>query len=92
VTYADGSSSTADVNVTDWTSDSPMDGNTIAVQTAYLNTFDGGRWEIAGYVFAASVPTDPDKTIASVTLPSPSEGDLHVFAFGYAARRAAATP
>jgi predicted alpha-1,2-mannosidase len=84
VTYADGSSSTADVNFADWT-EPPMDGSTIAVQTAYLNTSDGGRWEIAGHVFAVSVPTDPDKTISSVTLPAASEGDLHVFAFGYAA-------
>jgi aminopeptidase N len=70
VTYADGSSCTADVNFTDWIlgfgEDPVMPGNTIAAQTPYLNTIDGHRWVSVGE------PGQHDSGPASV---GPTAGD-----------------
>jgi predicted alpha-1,2-mannosidase len=83
ITYTDGTASTANVGFSDWTlgggGGSPQFGNTIVATTPYRNSGDGPQ-SIKTYVFAAAVPVDKTKTVASVTLPSTfSEGSFNVF-------------
>jgi predicted alpha-1,2-mannosidase len=87
--YADGSKAQYWLGLSDWTlgagSAKPSFGNQIAATTSYRNCqgCSGGRDNTSAYVFATSVPVDPGKTLASVTLPDgATQGDLHVFALG----------
>ncbi|MDF3292520.1 lectin [Streptomyces silvisoli] len=87
VTYTDGSTSKATVGFSDWTlnagASSPIPGDTTVVSTPYRDTGDGGRDTVKTYVFATKVPIDPDKRVASITLPVTDSGSAHIFAIGY---------
>jgi hypothetical protein len=84
VHYTDGTSHTATLSFTDW-AQSPANGNITAATTPYRNADDGTTQAITMYVFAAEVPVDSSKTVASVTLPSVADhvgnnASMHVFA------------
>jgi hypothetical protein len=88
VTYADGSTQTAQVGFGDWTlfagGEGVQFGNTIALQMPYRNA-SGGMEQVNTYVFATAPIALAGKPVASVTLPaSVNGGDLHVFAVGAA--------
>jgi predicted alpha-1,2-mannosidase len=83
VNYTDGSSSTATLGFSDWTlaggGGSVQFGNVVAVSTPYRN-YTSGKDGVKTYVFAASVPLDSGKTVASVKLPSSlSQGAIGIF-------------
>ena len=85
VNYTDGTSSTQTVSFTDW-AQSPGGGDTAVATMPYRNAVSGGSQSITMYVFAATVPVDSSKTVASVTFPSVSSGvgsgttAMHIFA------------
>lgn len=85
VSYTDGSTSTATLGMSDWTlgggSGSPQFGNAIAATTPYRDTLDGSSQTINTYVFAATIPVDNTKTVASITLPATiNHGSIGIFA------------
>jgi IPT/TIG domain len=87
--YSDGSTATYWLGLSDWTlgagHSQPSFGNKIAVTTPYRNCAgcSGGRDSTATYVFSTTLPVDPAKTLASITLPpGATQGELHVFAVG----------
>ncbi|MFL6075819.1 MAG: lectin [Mycobacteriales bacterium] len=88
VHYTDGSSQNLPVGMSDWTlgagSFPPIAGNTIVATTPYRNTTDGDRENVTTYLFTADGQLTAGKTVASVTLPTPTGGDFHVFAVGAA--------
>jgi predicted alpha-1,2-mannosidase len=87
--YADGSSARFELGFSDWTLGAnraqPSFGNTVAARTTYRNCGCGAD-QVDTYVFGASLPLDPAKTLSSVTLPTGADrGTLHVFAIGTSA-------
>ncbi len=83
ITYTDGTSQTASLGFSDWTSGSPSFGNGTAASTPYRNSAGGSSQQIGTKVFTTNIPIEPGKTVASVTLPSrANQGLLHVFALG----------
>ena len=81
VTYTDGTSTSADVTLSDWVDESPAPGTDFIATT--------GGWDPGGTVPVslsyATVPIDPSKEVASVTFPTVSTGvgqgvnSMHVF-------------
>ncbi|WP_328540953.1 GH92 family glycosyl hydrolase [Streptomyces sp. NBC_00344] len=86
LTYTDGTTQQADIGFSDWTlgggADKPAFGNTIAVHTAYRDVQGGGTDPVDTEIFAtAPIALQAGKQLASVTLPSSTDGGiLHVFA------------
>jgi beta-galactosidase len=85
VTYADGSTATYTLVAGNYF-DAPAPGTTAAFSEATLNNAVGSQGH-PSFVFVATAPLDPSKTVASVTLPALSPevaatgtGFAHVFA------------
>src|SRR6266568_963257 len=68
ITYTDGSTTTATLDVTDWAG-GPTGPEITAVSTPYRNSTGGSSQQLTVSVFEISVPVDSAKTVASVTLP-----------------------
>lgn len=70
VTYADGTTTQAHVSVPDWSAAMLPAGTVVAVDAGVVNGY--GRAQVARHadLYSLSVPTDPSKRLASVTLPS----------------------
>ncbi len=91
ITYTDGSTQSFELGFSDWTlgggGGSVSFGNTVVAKSSYRNTVDSptGKENVTTYLFAASTPLLPGKTVASVTLPQPAnQGQIHVFLMGFA--------
>ncbi len=89
LTYSDGSTARYWLGLSDWTLNGgnaqPSFGNLVAAKTTYRNCANctGGHDNVDTDIFSTSMPVDPGKTLASVTLPSrATRGQLHVFAIG----------
>jgi len=86
VTYTDGTSQQIPVTFGDWTLGAgaypvpPSD--VIAAATPYRDLTSGGSQPVATYIYATSAALEPGKTVASVTLPTGSGGDIGIFAIG----------
>lgn len=86
VHYTNGTSTTENLGFSDWAlganSETPQYGNSIVANMPYR--YEGGSYQkLEMYMFATLIPINPDKTVASVTLPMASDvsgGSLHVFA------------
>jgi hypothetical protein len=86
VTYTDGSTAEFTLALSDWTLESGslevLPENEIVAQMPYRN-YPTGPDPAKPFIFYASAPLDPAKTVASVTLPANTAGhDLHVFSLG----------
>jgi hypothetical protein len=85
ITYTDGTTSTATLGMSDWTlsagGGTPQFGNVIVATTPYRDATDGTNQTINTYVFAATVPVNSSKTVASITLPATvNNGSIGIFA------------
>jgi predicted GH43/DUF377 family glycosyl hydrolase len=76
INYSDGTSSTASLAQTDW-GNPPGAGNQAVAETAYRNQATGPNVHNF-YVDEQSIAVDPDRTVASITLPN--QRNLHIFA------------
>ena len=65
--YTDGTSSTATLTLNDW-AQGPGSGDASVAAMTYRNSFDGSQ-TINMWVYAATVPIDSGKTVASITFP-----------------------
>jgi predicted alpha-1,2-mannosidase len=84
ITYTDGTTSQFPAQFSDWTLGGgpfqPLPGNIDAVSMPYRN-FSGNNQEmVVTHVFAMEAPVNVAKTVASITLPQATGGDMHVFA------------
>jgi predicted alpha-1,2-mannosidase len=86
VTYTDGSTQAIPVTFADWTLGAgayPLpSADTIAATTGYRDLTGGIGQPVKTYLYATSAALDPGKTVASVTLPTGSGGDIGIFAVG----------
>jgi len=83
ITYTDGTTQTATLGLTDWTSGGASFGNGTAATMPYRNSAGGSSQQIGTKVFTTNIALQPGKTVASVTLPDgANQGLLHVFAIG----------
>jgi hypothetical protein len=81
--YTDGTTQSATLGLTDWTSGTASFGNGTAAAMPYRNSASGSSQQIGTKIFTTDIPLQPGKTVASVTLPSrANQGELHVFALG----------
>jgi predicted alpha-1,2-mannosidase len=84
VTYTDGTTSKFTAQFSDWTLGAggfpPVPGNLTAVAMPYRNAAGNQRDNVKTYVFALEAPVSVAKTVASITLPQATGGDMHVFA------------
>jgi predicted alpha-1,2-mannosidase len=86
VTYTDGTTQELPVTFADWTlgdgaySVPPSD--TVAVAIPYRNLTSGIGQPIKTYIYATSAALEAGKTVASVTLPGGSSGNIGIFAIG----------
>lgn len=84
VHYADGTTDTVTLSTPDWSAKPPA-GSTVLASMTYHNSSTTGHTVRGTYVFVQSIPVDPSKTVAAVTLPtiSPTAATgapaLHVF-------------
>jgi hypothetical protein len=85
INYTDGTSSTATVTLNDWAA-GPSGADTAVAALPYRNW--SGQADVGPevYVYSTTVPVDPSKTVASVTLPNVSNTvyggttAMHIFA------------
>ncbi len=95
VHYTDGTSSTFNAVFSDWTlgagGNPPVAGNATAVTTTYRNVTGNQQDPVKTYVFSVTANLTAGKTVASITLPTASGGDAHVFAIGFAGVTAASS-
>lgn len=83
ITYTDGTTQTATLGLSDWTSSSPSFGNGTAASMTYRNSSSGTSQVLGTKVFTTSIALEPDKTVASVAMPDgANQGELHIFALG----------
>jgi Glycosyl hydrolase family 76 len=83
ITYTDGTTQTATLGFTDWTSGTPSFGNGTAAAMSYRNSVGGTSQQIGTKVYTTNIALQPGKTVASVTLPNgANQGELHIFALG----------
>jgi len=83
ITYTDGTTQSATLGFTDWTSGSPSFGNATVAAMSYRNSASGTSQQIGTKVYTTNIALQPGKTVASVTLPNgANQGELHVFALG----------
>jgi predicted alpha-1,2-mannosidase len=84
ITYTDGSTSQFTAKFSDWTLGAggfpPIAGNIDTITTAYRNAAGNNRDNVKTHLFALDAPVSVAKTVASITLPQSSGGDMHVFA------------
>jgi Glycosyl hydrolase family 92 len=86
VTYTDGSTQQVPVTFGDWTLGAgaytvpPSD--TIAATTPYRDLTSGISQPVPTYIYATSAALEAGKTVASVTLPTGSGGNIGIFAIG----------
>ncbi|MHC5545062.1 hypothetical protein ACYOEI_43050, partial [Singulisphaera rosea] len=79
VTYNDGTTSAVTIKLSDWASGGGAPGETIVKQMAYRNTPNGKSSGLSFYVYGYSIALDPNKTVASLTLPS-NNGNIVILA------------
>jgi predicted alpha-1,2-mannosidase len=86
ITYTDGSTQQIPVGFSDWTlgagAFSPLPSDTVVAKIPYRDLIDGGSQAVTMYVYATSATLEPGKTVASVTLPTASGGNIGIFAIG----------
>jgi predicted alpha-1,2-mannosidase len=91
VHYADGSATEAAIGLSDWTlaggTATARADNVVVARMPYRNDFWGQPHAWSTYLFSASVPVDPAKTVVGVTLPRPGTGRMHMFAVGFGGQR-----
>jgi predicted alpha-1,2-mannosidase len=71
VNYTDGTSSTAAISSSDW-AQGPSATETTAATLPYRNSTSGSSQQLTVYVYATTVPIDPNKTVKSITFPNVS--------------------
>jgi predicted alpha-1,2-mannosidase len=71
INYTDGTSSTATITSSDW-ANGPGTTETAAATLPYRNSIDGSSQQLTVYVYATTVPVDPNKTVQSITFPNVS--------------------
>lgn len=71
INYTDGTSSTATLAASDW-ANGPSSTETAVATMSYRNSTGGSSVGPTVYIYATTVPVDPTKTVASITLPSVS--------------------
>ncbi|HEX7737375.1 MAG TPA: hypothetical protein VF458_21185, partial [Ktedonobacteraceae bacterium] len=85
VTYADNSTQTFTLALSDWTlnagTSSPVSGNQKAITTTYRNGPTGKQTKNTYVFFTEITLTNTSSAVTSITLASPGTGTLHVFAF-----------
>ncbi|VTU00864.1 Peptidase S53 propeptide OS=Terriglobus saanensis (strain ATCC BAA-1853 / DSM 23119 / SP1PR4) GN=AciPR4_1641 PE=4 SV=1 [Gemmataceae bacterium] len=69
VNYTDGTKATFTRTLSDWLQPRAATGETVAVQMSQRNKGTGAQ-AVSTYLYAYSLPLDPLKTVASLTLPS----------------------
>ena len=86
ITYTDGSTQSFGLSMADWYNNAPVAGGEIATTTSSWNSSSSTQVPHPVSIYFASVPLDPGKTVASVTLPTVSTGTgngvnaMHIFA------------
>jgi hypothetical protein len=70
----------------------PPAGDTIAATTAYRNLTSGGSQPVKTFIYSTSAALQAGTTVASVTLPTGSGGDIGIFAIGPPERARLAAP
>ncbi len=86
ITYTDGSTQSFSLAMADWYNNAPVAGDQIATTTSSWNFSSSTQVPHPVSVYFTSVPLEPGKTVASVTLPTVSSGAgngvnaLHIFA------------
>jgi len=87
ITYTDGSSQPFTLSFGNWFFDTPVSGTQLLTTSSTWNSPHGSHYPVS--LFFASVPLQPGKTVASVTLPDVSSGvgqapnviaSMHIFA------------
>ena len=71
ITYADGSTASVPLQLTDWSSRRADFGNGVALRMPY-RLGAGGKSLVAVSLFQTSLRLDPDKQIRAISLPAPS--------------------
>ncbi len=86
VTYTDGTTQSFSIVMADWYNNAAVPGDQVATTTSTWNFSSSTQTPHPVSIYFASVPLEPGKTVASVTLPTVSTGvgngvnAMHIFA------------
>jgi beta-glucosidase len=86
ITYTDGTTQTFGLAMADWYNNAAVSGDEVATTTTTWNFSSSTQVQHPVSIYFASVPLEPGKTVASVTLPTVSSGvgnginAMHIFA------------
>jgi predicted alpha-1,2-mannosidase len=87
VTYTDGSTSQFAATLSDWVLGGqgwdPVAGNTTVLNLAYRNHTGNERDDLPVHVYSLDAPLTAGKTLAGITLPNATGGDMHIFSIGF---------
>lgn len=70
VTYTDGSTASAQITVPDWSAANPPAGVTVVANGGAVNGNGRAQTSRPANLYAISVPTDPGRELAAITLPA----------------------
>ena len=70
INYTDGTSTSTQQSLSNWTAPANYLGESIATSTSYLNTSSGGKTTVTNYIYGYQILLNPAKTLQSVTLPN----------------------
>jgi hypothetical protein len=82
LTYSDASTTTVPVNMSAWTASAGNVGETAIATMAYANNQAGSNSSGTYYLYGYQLPSDPSKTLVSVTLPNTRNVVIMALGFG----------
>jgi hypothetical protein len=86
VTYTDGTTQQIPITLADWTLGAGAytlpSQDTIVAKTPYRDLTSGISQQVTTYIYSTSAALESGKTVASVTLPTGTNGDIGIFAIG----------
>ncbi|MFD4972086.1 glycoside hydrolase family 3 C-terminal domain-containing protein [Streptomyces sp. NPDC058424] len=80
IRYSDGTIQPFDLTLTYWRQQNTEGGNDLIAHSTYTHRRGRGQLNSQGNLFYASIPLDPNKTVAEVRLPH--ESQMHIFTWG----------
>ncbi len=81
INYSDGSSQVVSLGLSDWCAKTPSFNNRVALSMAYRNSGTGSQ-TINNHLYYAEVTLKSGLTPVSVTMPTTSGGQMHIFSMG----------
>jgi len=82
INYSDGSTQVVSLGFSDWCAKTTAFNNSVALSMSYRNSGTGSQ-TITNHLYYAEVQLNPGLTPVSVSMPTTSGGQMHIFSMGF---------